>query len=153
MNESSAAGFRPKRLLFVCVENSNRSQMAEAFARIHGGDKVEAYSAGSRPSGKINPKAIRTMKEIDYDLSTHQSKSLSEIPNIEFDFVATMGCGDACPFVRAKQREDWNVPDPKEMSPDEFRQVRDSIETKVREILTRLQRGFAERVVSSLNGV
>ena len=64
MNESSAAGFRLKRLLFVCVENSNRSQMAEAFARIHGGDKIEAYSAGSRPSGKINPKAIAAMKEI-----------------------------------------------------------------------------------------
>ena len=124
------------RLLFVCVENSNRSQMAEAFARIHGGERVEAYSAGSRPSGTINPKAIESMKEIGYDLSQHQSKSLSEIPDIEFDFVATMGCGDACPFVRAKQREDWNIPDPKEMSPVEFRQVRDSIETRVRKILT-----------------
>jgi len=131
MNESSAAGFRLKRLLFVCVENSNRSQMAEAFARIHGGDKVEAYSAGSRPSGKINPKAIRTMKEIDYDLSKHRSKSLSEIPDIEFDFVATMGCGDECPFVRAKRREDWDISDPKDMTPDEFRLVRDLLETRV----------------------
>ena len=140
MSESTLE--RPiKRLLFVCVENSNRSQMAEAFARIHGGERVEAYSAGSRPSGAINPKAIESMKEIGYDLSQHQSKSLSEIPNIEFDFVATMGCDDACPFVRAKQREDWNIPDPKEMSADEFRHVRDSIETKVREILARLERG------------
>jgi arsenate reductase (thioredoxin) len=129
-----------KRLLFVCVENSNRSQLAEAFARIHGGDRIEAYSAGSRPSGTINPKAIESMKEIGYDLSRRQSKSLSEIPDIEFDFVATMGCGDACPFVRAKQREDWNIPDPKDMSPDEFRQVRDSIETKVREMLSRLEK-------------
>ena len=137
MNESSAAGFRLKRLLFVCVENSNRSQMAEAFARIHGGDKVEAYSAGSRPSGKINPKAIAAMKEIGYDLSTHRSKSLSEIPDIEFDFVATMGCGDECPFVRAKKREDWDIPDPKDLSPDEFRAVRDLIENKVKEILKR----------------
>src|SRR5436853_5927672 len=120
-----------RRLLFVCVENSNRSQMAEAFARIHGGDKIEAYSAGSRPSGKINPKAIAAMKEIGYDLSTHRSKSLSEIPNIEFDFVATMGCGDACPFVRAKRREDWAIPDPKDMPPEEFRAVRDLIETRV----------------------
>ena len=131
MNESSAAGFRRKLLLFVCVENSNRSQIAEAFARIHGGDKFEAYSAGSRPSGKINPKAIRTMKEIGYDLSTHRSKSLSEIPNIEFDFVATMGCGDECPFVRTKRREDWDIPDPKDMPPEEFRAVRDLIETRV----------------------
>ena len=132
MNESSAAAVsRPKSWLFVCVENSNRSQMAEAFARIHGGDKVEAYSAGSRPSGKINPKAIRTMKEIGYDLSKHRSKSLSEIPDIEFDFVATMGCGDECPFVRAKRREDWDIPDPKDMPPEEFRAVRDLIETRV----------------------
>jgi arsenate reductase len=146
MTESTSE--RPiKRLLFVCVENSNRSQMAEAFARIHGGAGIEAYSAGSRPSGKINPKAIESMKEIGYDLSQHQSKSLSEIPNIEFDFVATMGCGDVCPFVRAKQREDWNIPDPKEMSRNEFRQVRDSIETRVREMLSRLERGFAEKVV------
>ena len=137
MNESSAAGFRLKRLLFVCVENSNRSQMAEAFARIHGEDQIEAYSAGSRPSGKINPKAIRTMKEIGYDLSKHRSKSLSEIPDIEFDFVATMGCGDECPFVRARRREDWNIPDPKDLPPDKFRAVRDLIENKVKEILKR----------------
>jgi len=138
VNESSAAAVsRPKSWLFVCVENSNRSQMAEAFARIHGGDKVEAYSAGSRPSGKINPKAIRTMKEIGYDLSKHRSKSLSEIPDIEFDFVATMGCGDECPFLRAKQREDWNIPDPKELPRSEFRAVRDLIENRVKEILKR----------------
>ena len=138
MNESSAAAVsRPKSWLFVCVENSNRSQMAEAFARIHGGNKVEAYSAGSRPSGKINPKAIRTMKEIGYDLSKHRSKSLSEIPDIEFDFVATMGCGDECPFLRAKQREDWNIPDPKELPRSEFRAVRDLIENRVKEILKR----------------
>ena len=137
MNESSAAGFRLKRLLFVCVENSNRSQMAEAFARIHGGDKIEAYSAGSRPSGKINPKAIAAMKEIGYDLSKHRSKSLSEIPDIEFDFVATMGCGDECPFVRATRREDWDIPDPKNLPPDKFRAVQDLIENKVKEILKR----------------
>jgi len=137
MNEfPAAAGSRPKRFLFVCVENSNRSQMAEAFARIHGGDKIEAYSAGSRPSGKINPKAIRAMKEIGYDLSTHRSKSLAEISDIEFDFVATMGCGDECPFVRATRREDWDIPDPKDLAPEEFRGVRDLIKTKVKEALT-----------------
>jgi arsenate reductase len=128
----------PKRVLFVCVENSNRSQMAEAFARIHGGEQIEVYSAGSRPSGRINPNAVESMKEIGYDLSQHQSKSLSEIPDIEYDFVATMGCGDACPFVRAKQREDWNIPDPKEMSPAEFRKVRDLIETKVNAAIVKL---------------
>src|SRR5437870_11129672 len=136
MNESSAAaGSRPKRLLFVCVENSNRSQMAEAFARIHGGDKIEAYSAGSRPSDKINPKTIEAMKEIGYDLSTHRSKSLSEIPDIEFDFVATMCCGDECPFVRATRREDWDIPDPKDLPPEQFRTVRNLIEAKVKEAI------------------
>ena len=120
MSDSSSSD-SPKRFLFVCVENSNRSQMAEAFARIHGGERIEVYSAGSLPSGTINPKAIDSMKEIGYDLSRHKSKCLSEIPDIEFDFVATMGCGDACPFVRAKQREDWNIPDPKEMPPEAFR--------------------------------
>jgi len=122
-------------VLFVCIENSNRSQMAEAFAHIHGADKVDAYSAGSRPSGKINPKAIDAMREVGYDLSLQRSKSLSEIPDIEFDFVATMGCGDECPLVRAKQREDWEIPDPKHMDMDEFRIVRDLIETKVKTAL------------------
>ena len=105
--------------------------MAEAFARIHGGESVEAYSAGSRPSGTINPKAIEAMHEIGYDLSRHESKSLSELPDIEFDFVATMGCGDDCPFVRTKRREDWNIPDPKDLPPEEFRAVRDMIEEKI----------------------
>ncbi|MFZ4984978.1 MAG: arsenate reductase ArsC, partial [Blastocatellia bacterium] len=84
-----------KRVLFVCVENSNRSQMAEAFARMLGGSSIEAYSAGSRPSGVINPKAIAAMREVGYDLSTHQSKSLDEMLSSDFDFVATMGCGDS----------------------------------------------------------
>jgi arsenate reductase len=131
----SEDGREIKRLLFVCVENSNRSQMAEAFARIHGGDSVAAFSAGSRPSGQVNPRAIEAMKEIGYDLSRHRSKSLAEIPDVEFDFVATMGCGDECPFVRAKRREDWEIPDPKDLPPEEFRAVRDMIEAKVKEAI------------------
>ncbi|MCS7212099.1 MAG: arsenate reductase ArsC [Chloroherpetonaceae bacterium] len=127
-----------KKVLFVCVENSNRSQMAEAFAKIHGGGKVEAFSAGSHPSGKVNPKAIEAMKELGYDLTTHTSKSLNEIPDVEYDFVATMGCGDECPFVRAKIREDWAIPDPKHLEPDEFRKVRNLIEEKVKEMLKRI---------------
>lgn len=126
------------KVLFVCVENSNRSQMAEAFAKIHGKGKVEAYSAGSRPSGKVNPKAVEAMKELGYDLATHTSKSLDEIPDVEYDFVATMGCGDECPFVRAKIREDWAIPDPKHLEPAEFRKVRDLIEEKVQEMLQRI---------------
>src|SRR2546430_16445107 len=127
-----------KQVLFVCVENSNRSQMAEAFARIHGQGRVEAHSAGSRPSGRVNPKAIESMRELNYDLASHTSKSLSGIPDVEYDFVATMGCGDACPFVRAKKREDWSIPDPKEMTPEEFRAVRDLIQDKVKVMLENL---------------
>ncbi|MBD0288908.1 MAG: arsenate reductase ArsC, partial [Flavisolibacter sp.] len=89
-----------KKVLFVCVENSNRSQMAQAFAKLYGGAKVEAFSAGSRPSGVINPKAVVAMKELGYDLTAHSSKSLKEVePYAPFDAVVTMGCGDACPWM------------------------------------------------------
>ena len=125
-------------MLFVCVENSNRSQMAEAFARIHGGGRVEAWSAGSRPSGRVNPRAIEAMREIGYDLSTHASKSLDELPPVAFDAVVTMGCGDACPNVAAKRRVDWQIPDPRELPPAEFRAVRDRIEREVEALLAEL---------------
>jgi len=126
-----------KRYLFVCVENANRSQMAEAFAHIHGGPNIEADSAGSNPSGRINPKAVEAMREVGYDLSRHRSNSLDELPEVEFDVVVTMGCGDACPNVRAVQREDWEIPDPARMDETEFRVVRDLIESKVRTLLAR----------------
>jgi arsenate reductase (thioredoxin) len=126
-----------KRVVFVCVENSNRSQMAEAFARIIGG--VEAYSAGSRPGGKVNPKAIAAMEELGYDLSAHQSKSLADLPDVEFNAAVTMGCGDACPAIRARRRIDWQIPDPKELPPEEFAKVRDLIGQKVRELLSELK--------------
>jgi protein-tyrosine-phosphatase len=121
-----------KRILFVCVENSNRSQMAEAFARIHGGLDIKAYSAGSRPSGVVNPRAVEAMREVGYDLSAHASKSVAELPDVEFDLVVTMGCGDACPAVRARRREDWAIPDPRSLPPEEFRKIRELIERKVK---------------------
>ena len=120
------------KVLFVCVENSCRSQIAEAFGRKHG---AEAYSAGSNPSGQVNPKAVASMKELDYDLGAHRSKGLDELPDVEFDVAVTMGCGDACPNVRARRREDWDIPDPKALAPDEFRKVRDEIGLRVREVL------------------
>lgn len=128
-----------KRLLFVCIENSNRSQMSQAFARLLGGDAVDAYSAGSRPSGIVNPRAIASMKELGYDLSRHDSKSLDDIPDVEYDAVVTMGCGDACPFVKARRREDWRIPDPKHLEPEEFRKVRDLIRDKVGALIASLQ--------------
>ena len=124
------------KLLFVCIENSNRSQMSQAFAKILGGDNVEAYSAGSKPSGIVNPKAIAAMQELGYDLSKHDSKSLDEVKAFApFDAVVTMGCGDACPWMPAKKFIDWQIPDPKNMEPKEFNEVRDLIADKVRELL------------------
>lgn len=130
---------KKKKLLFVCVENSNRSQMSQAFTKILGGETVEAYSAGSNPSGKINPKAIAAMKELEYDLSKHHSKSLEEVKNFApFDAVVTMGCGDACPWMPAKKFIDWEIPDPKHMAPEEFNKVRDYIKEKVQALLKSL---------------
>lgn len=128
-----------KKVLFVCVENSNRSQMSQAFAILYGGDMVEAYSAGSKPSGIVNPKAIAAMKELGYDLSTHDSKSLQEVAQYApFDAVVTMGCGDACPWMPAKQFIDWQIPDPKHMEPAAFNEVRDYISGKVKDLLETL---------------
>lgn len=126
-----------KRVLFVCVENANRSQMAEAFARLHGGHAVEASSAGSKPSGVINPKAVRFMAELGYDLTRHDSKSLDDIEG-DFDAVITMGCGDRCPWIPAKRREDWALPDPKHMDDAEYRVVRDEIAARVKALLDSL---------------
>ncbi|MBL3600490.1 MAG: arsenate reductase ArsC [gamma proteobacterium endosymbiont of Lamellibrachia anaximandri] len=127
-----------KAVLFVCVENSNRSQMAEAFARLHGSNHLEAFSAGSNPSGQVNPKAIAAMQEKGYDLTIHHSKSFRDLPDAQFDFVITMGCGDRCSHIPALIREDWDLPDPKTLPPDEFNVVRDEIEHRVLDLLTRI---------------
>ena len=127
-----------KKVLFVCVENSNRSQMAEAFARIHGAGKVEAHSSGSRPSGRVNPKAIEAMRELGYDLTTHTSKGLDAFNGTDVEVAVTMGCGDECPLVKATRRVDWQIPDPRDMTPEQFRGVRDLIETRVKELIATL---------------
>src|SRR4051794_24629864 len=134
-----STGGGPKRVLFVCVENSNRSQMAEAFARMRGGGRVEAFSAGSRPSGKVNPKAVEAMRELGYDLTTHRSKALAGLLGQEFDAVVGMGCGDeGCPLVKARRKEEWDVPDPKALPPERFREVRDEIGRRVEALLADL---------------
>ena len=148
-----------KKILFVCIENSNRSQMAEAFARLSltlspstnaqdklGEGKIQVFSAGSNPSGVINPKAIEAMKEIGYDLTTHTSKSIDDVLNSlpsggqGWAAVITMGCGDECPYVSAKHREDWQIPQPKDMDKNEFRKVRDEIEKKVKELFAKIEK-------------
>lgn len=127
-----------KRIVFVCVENSNRSQMAEAFARAHAPADIEVFSAGSRPSGEVNLRAVRFMAERGHDLASHASKGLDDLPDAEFDYAVTMGCGDECPLLEARKREDWRLPDPKELDDDGFRTVRDEIEKRVKTLLMNL---------------
>ncbi|MFQ5335465.1 MAG: arsenate reductase ArsC [Flavobacteriales bacterium] len=133
-----------KKLLFVCIENSNRSQMAEAFARIYGAELVEPYSAGSSPSGEVNSKAIAAMREIGYELSTHRSKSLDDVPRVLFDYLVTMGCGEQCPHVQAKNRLDWDIPDPKNMNMAGLREVRKLIERHVKDLLKNMDNSRTE---------
>ena len=123
------------RILFVCVENSCRSQIAEGFARQLGRGVLEPASAGSRPSGKVNPKAVAAMRERGIDISSQQSKGLDQFAGDRWDYVVTMGCGDACPFVPSKARLDWQIPDPKEMDQEQFSRVCDMIEAKVRALV------------------
>ncbi|MFQ6082303.1 MAG: arsenate reductase ArsC [Candidatus Aminicenantia bacterium] len=120
-----------KNILFVCIENSCRSQMAEAFARFYGKGKIEAYSAGSKPASKVDELAILVMKERGIDISHQKSKSFDNLPAEKFDIVVSMGCGEQCPFVPAKIRLEWDIPDSKGKSIDFFRKVRDEIERKI----------------------
>lgn len=126
---------RTLHVLFVCVENSCRSQMAEGFARTLGGGRVRAFSAGSRPSGRVDPRAIRFMHEKGVDLAAQASKGIGDLPALTWDAIVTMGCGDACPAVPARARQDWDLPDPKHLDDDGFRAVRDRIEGLVRVLL------------------
>ena len=120
------------RILFVCVDNSCRSQIAEGFAKKYGGDKVEVYSAGSKPSGIVNPDAIEVMKEAGIDISGQVSKGFERLPYNKFDLIVTMGCQDVCPFFPAKEKIDWQIEDPKGKGMEVFRKVRDEIGEKVK---------------------
>jgi arsenate reductase (thioredoxin) len=129
-----------KRVLFVCVENSCRSQLAEGLARKLGAGILDPHSAGSKPSGIVNPKAIAALKDRGIDISANKSKAISYFPAEGWHYVVTMGCGDACPFVPAKARLDWQIPDPKHMEKEEFSKVVDLIEEKVRGLLDEARR-------------
>ena len=109
--------------------------MAQGFAKVFGGERVEVFSAGSRPSFQVDPLAIEVMKEKGIDLSARRPKSLNELPPIEMDYLVTMGCEGACPAIPAKKVIDWEIPDPKGKSLDTFRNIRDIIEEKVRAVL------------------
>lgn len=120
-----------KKVLFACVENACRSQMAEGFARHFGNGLIEAYSAGSRPSGKVDPYTIEIMAEAGVDISGARSKGFLDLPVKGFDYVITLGCQDTCPFVPAEEHRDWHIEDPKGKTRAVFQRVRDEIKQKV----------------------
>ena len=129
---------QPLRILFVCVENACRSQIAQAFAHQYGRGRIEAYSAGSRPRGQVDPTAIAVMQEKGIDMRQHASKGLEALPAVTWDAIVTMGCGDACPHLPATQRIDWQIPDPARQSVEIYRQVRDAIDWAVQVLLEQL---------------
>ena len=120
------------KIVFICVENARRSQMAEGFANAFGQGKLEVYSAGSSPSPQIDSLVIEVMKEKGIDLSGKRPKGLNELPPIEMDYLITMGCEETCPAVLSKKVVEWQIPDPKGKSIDFFREVRDIIENRVK---------------------
>ena len=127
------------KILFLCVENSCRSQIAEAFAIKHGKNKVIAMSAGSRPSGIINETAILLMREFNYDLSSHQSSATYDLPEMKIHTMVSMGCGDSCPSIIADQKIEWDIPDPKDFNEEKFKEIRDLIELEVKQLLKDLK--------------
>ena len=129
-----------KKVLFVCVENSCRSQMAEGFAKLFGKGIFEPHSAGSKPSGKIDPMAVEVMKEADIDISSQKSKGFNDLSIKEFDMIITLGCGDVCPFVPAKEHIEWKIDDPKGKEISFFRMVRDHIKDNVKNLADSIMR-------------
>jgi len=122
-------------VLFVCVHNAGRSQMAAGWLRHLAGDRVEVLSAGSAPAGTINPVAVAAMAEVGIDIAANQPKVLTDQAVQDSDVVITMGCGDACPFYPGKRYEDWELEDPAGKSIGTVREVRDEIEVRVKELL------------------
>ena len=132
----SEVGPQKPSVVFVCVANSCRSQMAEAVAQSLAGDRWEVWSAGSNPSGFVHPMAVTLMAELGLDLGRHRSKGVEALPDRRWDYVVTMGCGDRCPTLNAAHRLDWEIPDPVGLSLDEARRIRDDIAARVRALLT-----------------
>lgn len=127
-----------KTVLFVCQDNAYHSQIAEAFARIHGDHHLQVFSAGPSPSGRVHPLAIQSMIAKGYDLDGHHSKPITELPDLRFDCLVSMGCGESCSQIKAQRREDWMLPQPNELPSDSSNRLRDEIELRVFGLLNRL---------------
>jgi arsenate reductase len=125
-------------VLFVCVQNAGRSQMAAGLLALHGKGRVQVRSAGSNPAEQVNPAVVDAMTEIGVDMSEAFPKPLTDEVVRAADAVVTMGCGDACPVYPAKRYEDWEVEDPAERSIEDVRRIRDDIDVRVRKLLDEL---------------
>ena len=129
-----------KTILFVCVENAGRSQIAEGFFKKLAPDCYEGISAGTKPVSEINPLAVQTMKEVDIDISQNRSKLITNDMISESNIVVNMGCIDkeSCPSLFVEDVNDWNIKDPKGKSIEEVRKIRDAVEIKVKELIQNL---------------
>ena len=129
-----------KTILFVCVENAGRSQIAEGFFKKLAPDCYEGISAGTKPVSEINPLAVQTMKEVDIDISQNRSKLITNDMISESNIVVNMGCIDkeSCPSLFVEDVNDWNIKDPKGKSIEEIRKIRDAVEIKVKELIQNL---------------
>ncbi|MGO1803333.1 MAG: arsenate reductase ArsC [Microbacteriaceae bacterium] len=125
-------------VLFVCIHNAGRSQMAAAFLRSIAGDRIEVRSAGSIPAERINPIATAAMAELSIDIAAQQPKLLTTDAVQASDVVITMGCGDACPIFPGKRYEDWELDDPAGQDLDAVRSIRDDIRARIEQLVTEL---------------
>jgi protein-tyrosine-phosphatase len=127
-----------KTIMFVCVHNAGRSQMAAGFMRELGGERVEVLSAGSAPKESINPVAVEAMLELGIDIANQKPKVLTPEAVQQSDVVITMGCGDACPYYPGKRYEDWKLDDPAGQGIEPVRVIRDEIKVRVETLLTEI---------------
>lgn len=130
---------KKKTVLFVCVHNAGRSQMAAGYLKHLAGDEIKVLSAGTEPGTNINPMAEAVMLEEGIDLSTAKPEKLSDEKVLESDYVITMGCGDACPFFPGKTYLDWPLTDPKDQPIEVVRQIRDDIKAKVKDLIAEIK--------------
>lgn len=123
------------KILFACVENSFRSIMSEAIANHFFSDKIDAESAGSKPSGKVHPNTIKVLEELGIDTSSLHSNGFNDVKEKIYDYIITMGCKDACPFYPAKASLEWDLPDIKNGPIEEIRKLTDEIKTRIEDLI------------------
>jgi len=123
------------KILFACVENSFRSQIAEGVAKRYFSDYIEAYSAGSKPIQNINPKAKEVLEEIGFDTSSLKPKGFFDLPDIEFDYLITMGCKEVCPIFPSKKSLNWELEDIKDQPIEKVRELRELIKNRIERII------------------